>query len=159
MDELADSILIYLPLFYKKITTPKVSDIEKSNYKRRTLEHYQILGVLEHHNNLAISEIGKRLMISKPKMTSHIDKLVSDGMVERIPNKKDRRVIKISLTTKGYDYIKESRIFVNNNIKNNLAPLNSEELEQLGECIKNIKNKVLLRIENNGSKNRTPNTD
>lgn len=145
MDELADSILIYLPLFYKKITTPKESDIDKTNYKKRTLEHYQILGILEHHNNLPISEIGKKLMISKPNMTSHIDKLVSEGMVKRIPNQKDRRVIKISITQEGYDYIKESRIFVNNNIKNNLSPLNSEELEQLSDCIENIRNKVLLR--------------
>lgn len=143
MDELADSILIYLPLFYKKITTPKESDLNKTNYKRRSMEQYQILGVLEHHNKLAISEIGKKLMIPKPNMTSNIDKLVSDGMVKRIPDSEDRRVIKISITQKGYDYIKESRIFIINNIKNNLAPLNGKELENLNECIKNIRNKVL----------------
>lgn len=143
MDELADSILIYLPLFYKKITTPKESDLNKTNYKRRTMEQYQILGVLEHHNKLAISEIGKKLMIPKPNMTSNIDKLVSDGMVKRIPDREDRRVIKISITQKGYEYIKESRIFIINNIKNNLAPLDGNELENLNECIKNIRNKVL----------------
>ena len=160
MNELVNSILIYLPLFYKKITTPNEAHVKNSSYKRANMEHYQILGILEHHNNLPISEIGKKLLISKPNMTSHIDKLVLEGMVERIPNTKDRRVIKILITQKGHDYIKESRKWVNKNIKNNLSPLNSEELEQMYTCIETLKNKVLRNEEDyNGIKTTARNTD
>ncbi len=160
MDELVDSILIYLPLFYKKITSLNNSNLEDSCYKKKATDHYQILGLLEHHNNLPISEIGKRLLISRPNMTSHINKLVSEGMVTRLPNKEDRRVIKISITHEGSNYIKESRKWVNNNIKNNLSPLNQEELQQMYKCIDNIKNKVLMiEDDHHGNKNTQKNTN
>ncbi len=86
--------------------------------------------------------------------------LFLEGMVERIPDTKDRRVIKISITQKGHDYIKESRKWVNKNIKNNLSPLNSKELEQMYSCIETLKNKVLKNEEDhNGIKPTTRNTD
>ncbi|SQC01138.1 MarR family winged helix-turn-helix transcriptional regulator [Clostridium tetanomorphum] len=60
-----------------------------------------VLGVLYEEESLPISEIGKKLEISKPQMTVIIDKLIKQDLVERIPDKKDRRVININLTTKG----------------------------------------------------------
>lgn len=144
MDHLVDSLLIYMPMFYKKITTAKDTDLKKSSYKKRTADHYQILGLLEHYNHLPISEIGKRLLISRPNMTSHIDKLVSDGMVRRIPDNSDRRVIKIGITQEGLNYIKESRKWVNDNIRENLSALSPEELLEMYSCIEKIKTKILM---------------
>ena len=144
MDRLVDSLLIYMPMFYKKITTAKDTDLKKSSYKKRTADHYQILGLLEHYNHLPISEIGKRLLISRPNMTSHIDKLVSEGLVRRIPDNTDRRVIKIEITQEGLNYIKESRKWVNNNIRENLSSLSPEELLEMYSCIEKIKTKILM---------------
>lgn len=45
-----------------------------------------------------MSEIGRKVCISKSNMTSLIDKLVEEGLVERSPYKNDRRVINISIT-------------------------------------------------------------
>ncbi len=144
MDRLVDSLLIYLPMFYKKITTPEKMDLKKSSYKKKTADHYQILGLLEHYNHLPISEIGKKLLISRPNMTSHIDNLVSEGMVRRIPDSKDRRVVKIEITQNGLDYIKKSRKWVNNNIRENLKPFSQDELMEMYSCIERIKTKILM---------------
>lgn len=144
MDRLIDSLLIYMPMFYKKLTTSKETDIAKSSYKKRTADQYQILGLLEHYKYLPISEIGRKLLLSRPNMTAHLDKLVSEGLVERIPDDTDRRVINIGITQEGFDYIKESRTWVNNNIKDTLKVLNNEELVMMYTCIETIKSKILM---------------
>lgn len=154
MDHLVDSLLIYLPMFYKKITTAKETDLKKSSYNKRTTDHYQILGLLEHYNYLSISEIGKRLLISRPNMTSHIDNLVSEGMVKRIPDNNDRRVIKVEITPEGLNYIKESRKWVNNNIRENLSSMSPDDLLEMYNCLEKIKTKILLIEEDHHDKTR-----
>lgn len=144
LDRLVDSLLIYMPMFYKKLTTAKKSDLKKSSYKKRTSDQYQILGLLEHYNHLPISEIGKKLLLSRPNMTAHLDKLVDEEMVERIPDEKDRRVINIRITQKGLDYINISKTWVRNNIRENLNVLNNEELAELDHCMETIKSKILM---------------
>lgn len=144
MDRLIDSLLIYMPMFYKKLTTSKETDLTKSSYKKRTADQYQILGLLEHYKFLPISEIGRRLMLSRPNMTAHLDKLVSEGLVERIPDETDRRVINIGITQQGLDYIKESRKWVTNNIRDTLKVLNNDELVKMYSCIETIKSKILM---------------
>ncbi|UTB31750.1 MAG: MarR family transcriptional regulator [Methanobacterium sp. ERen5] len=99
--------------------------------------------MLEHYDHLSISEIGKILLLSRPNMTAHLDKLVAEGMVERIPDETDRRVINIGITIKGLNYIKISRTWVKNNIKKTLMVLNDEELVELDHCTETIKSKIL----------------
>jgi DNA-binding MarR family transcriptional regulator len=144
MDRMIDSLLIYMPMFYKKLTTAKETDIKKSSYKKRTMDQYQILGLLEHYKYLPISEIGMKLLLSRPNMTAHLDKLVSEGLVKRIPDETDRRVINIGITQEGLNYIKESRAWVKNNIKETLKALNNEELVLMYSCIETIKSKILM---------------
>ena len=43
-------------------------------------------------------------------MTKLLNKLIEEGMIERIPGEKDRRVINIDLTEKGNTYL-ENRFF------------------------------------------------
>jgi DNA-binding MarR family transcriptional regulator len=49
--------------------------------------------------NLAVSEVARRLVIPKSQMTHLIDQLVDLDIVARHPDAKDRRVINISLLT------------------------------------------------------------
>jgi DNA-binding MarR family transcriptional regulator len=92
-----------------------------------------------------MSEISRSVYISKSNMTSIIDKLVEDGLVERLPNKNDRRIIDISLTDKGNDLLRNWRKHSNNEIKMNLSLLSNEDLEKFYESVENIKN-ILLKI-------------
>lgn len=143
MNEMLDDIIVNLPIFNQKILASK-----DFHNKQTSTAYYQILGVLEDRGNLPISVIGDLLYISRPNMTSHIDKLVSDGMVERRPDENDRRIINIHITPAGKDFIHKSRVKVEENILKNLTCLNNEELEELYEAIQIIK-KVLLKIQRN----------
>ncbi len=140
-ENMVDNILIYYPLFYRRIKTSM--NMEKSLKYGKSDGYYQILGMLITSGPLPISKIGKQLHISKPNMTPLIDKLVKDEMVLRIRSEDDRRVINIEITEKGKNFLIEARKVVEENIKENLSKLNEKELETLNESLKNIKNLVL----------------
>jgi len=57
-----------------------------------------------------VSAIGKQLIIAKQNMTTLIDRLMNDGLVERRYDTKDRRIINILITEKGIQFLKESML-------------------------------------------------
>ncbi len=140
-EKMLDDFLIYFPVFYQKVISSK-----DFHSKQTSASYYQILGVLMHNESLPISVVGDILYISRPNMTSYIDRLVNDGMVQRIPDGQDRRIIRIKITPQGMDFIKKSRVLVEENMLENLSPLNSEELEDLYQAINIIKT-TLMKIE------------
>ncbi|MBI5680660.1 MAG: MarR family transcriptional regulator [Methanobacterium sp.] len=142
-EKLVDNLLIYYPLFYRKIKTSMSP--EKSLKYGKTDGYYQILGMLMISGPLPISQIGRKLYISKPNMTPLIDKLVNDKMVNRLRSKKDRRIINIEITEHGKEFMFEARKMVEENIKNNLSNLTNMDLEILNESLRNIK-KLSLKI-------------
>ncbi|HBQ63354.1 MAG TPA: hypothetical protein DD727_00185, partial [Clostridiales bacterium] len=93
--------------------------------------HYQILITLKNEGMLSVSDIGRRLMISKPNMTPLIDKLLSFGFVNRVPDVKDRRIVNISLTDEGRSYLDERRRRNQHFLGEKLARLPEGELDEL----------------------------
>ena len=136
LEQIADNLLSFGPLFHKKLMHPKTGPC---NINLMSPIH-PILIMLSHCGPTPISEIGKRLYISKPNMTSLLDKLIAEGKVERIPDDRDRRIINIAITDKGKEFSHECRDMVVGNIKNNLADLSNENIEILLTSLKNIKN-------------------
>jgi DNA-binding MarR family transcriptional regulator len=86
-----------------------------------------------------VSEIGRKVCISKSNMTSLIDKLVEEGLVERSPYKNDRRVINISITEKGHEQLWSWRKHQNKQIRRKLSSLSNEDLEELYESLETLK--------------------
>ena len=97
LNKMVDDLYLFFPLFRKKLFK------HKKNLKQKKIPHsfYHILKVLKKRGELPMSEIGRLVYISKSNMTSLIDKLVENGLAERLPDKNDRRVINIALTDKG----------------------------------------------------------
>lgn len=94
-----------------------------------------------------MSEIGRKVHISKSNMTSLIDKLVENALAERLPDQNDRRVINISITDKGKDVLRDWRIYSNNEIKKSLSVLSEEDLEKFYHSVENIKD-ILYKLGN-----------
>ena len=143
-EKLVDNILIYYPLFYRKVKT-SMND-EKSLKYTKSDGYYQILGILITSGPLPISNVGRQLHISKPNMTPLIDKLVEDGWVKRSRSDKDRRIINIEITGEGKKFLFEARKVVEVNIKENLKNLNENDLNILNDSLENIK-KLVLKID------------
>jgi DNA-binding MarR family transcriptional regulator len=142
LNKMVDDLYLFFPLFRKKLFK------HKKNLKQKKIPHsfYHILKVLKKRGELPMSEIGRLVYISKSNMTSLIDKLVENGLAERLPDKNDRRVINIALTDKGKDLLKDWRKYSNTEIKMNLSTLSNEDLEKFYESIENIRD-ILLKMD------------
>lgn len=136
-----DNLLIYYPLFYRKIKTSMSR--EQSLKYGKSDGYYQIMGMLMSWGPMPISKIGKALYISKPNMTPLIDKLVKEKRVKRIRSEDDRRIVNVEITEEGRNFMLEAREVVEDTIKGNLSNFNNEDLEILNESLKNIKRLVL----------------
>ena len=141
LNKMVDDLYLFFPLFRKKLFKHKKS----LNQKKMPHSYYHILKVLMIRGELPMSEIGRRVYISKSNMTSIIDKLVENGLAERLPDKNDRRVINITITPNGKDLLMNWRKHYNNDIKMNLSTLSDEDIKKFYESIENMK-EILLKM-------------
>ena len=101
--------------------------------------HSQILAVLKKEGQQPISEVAKKLFISTPNMTKLLNKLIDEGMIERIPGEKDRRIININLTEKGSTYLKSSFLEIQSSLKDKISSLPDEKLDKLNDSLITLK--------------------
>jgi len=97
--------------------------------------HMRVIIYLARSGVSSISEVAKNLVISKPNMTPIIDKLISEGMINRYNDPKDRRILRIELTDKAHGFIKKQEEVIKNNLAKKISSLNSEDLEALGNHV------------------------
>lgn len=107
--------------------------------------HIEILFTLEQTGQQPVSEVGKRLYISKPHMTNLVDKLTDEGFIARNPDQKDRRIINIELTESGSHFLSKFKDSIRERVKGKLSALTEEDLDLLARSLENIK-KVLSNI-------------
>ena len=143
LEGIADSFLLFFPLFYRKIL--RVASSKKRVNPINT--QFQALAIVMHSGNLQTSEIGRRLGISSPNMTPLIDRLIEKGYAERLSDSKDRRVIKIGISEKGRRFVAGRRRLARNEIKRNLSTLSLEEVVVLSTAIETFK-QVIARVGN-----------
>ncbi|MBI5460228.1 MarR family winged helix-turn-helix transcriptional regulator [Methanobacterium sp.] len=143
LDKIVDDLYLFFPLFRKKIFKHK----RRLHQGKIPHSYYHVLKILDKHGDLPMSEIGRKVHISKSNMTSLIDKLVENGLTERLPDQNDRRVINISITNKGKDILRDWRKYSNNEIKKSLSVLSEEDLEKFYESVENIKD-ILYKLGN-----------
>lgn len=138
MKTITDNIFI-LPAFFQKVSSSK-------ERKHKSPIYYQILLMLEEEGDLPISQISSKLFMSRPNMTWSINKLVEDGVVKRVADAKDGRVVRVSITPQGNEFLKKSRVQLDKYIRMNLSPLNDQEIEELYNCLETTK-KLLSKIQ------------
>ncbi len=74
-----------------------------------TQPQFGVLEMLGHLGPLTTGDIGKRMLVTGGCTTVILDNLEKDGLIERIRNSEDRRVINVQLTARGQATFK--RIF------------------------------------------------
>ena len=98
-----------------------------------------MLRISERKGALPLSAMGKQLFIAKQNMTTFIDKLMNEGLVERKNDAADRRVINIVITEKGRGLLKEKRQGLKRIVDKNLSKLSDEDIESLRSVFKVIR--------------------
>ena len=141
LELIVQNFVTIMPLFQKKLIRRDCGFAHDSlNHS-----HFQIMVVLKENGKLSISDVAKRLLISTPNMTKLINKLIDEEMIERIPDKKDRRIINIDLTEKGKKYLESKFKHVQSTLKERLSTLPDGQLNKLNSSLENLRD-VLMEI-------------
>ncbi|MBN1822212.1 MAG: MarR family transcriptional regulator [Prolixibacteraceae bacterium] len=74
---------------------------KQSDLKDLTIKQLHCIQLIEQFHNPTLSELAKKLKITKPSTTSIIDKLDEKGYVKKVKSDIDRRSAHIHLTEKG----------------------------------------------------------
>ena len=86
-----------------------------------------------------MSAIAKELSVTVGTLTIAINNLVKKGYVNRVRSQEDRRVVLISLSSKGERAFEHHKKFHEEMIEATLQDLNREETEVLVRALKNLK--------------------
>ncbi|OPY35905.1 MAG: DNA-binding transcriptional repressor MarR [Methanoregula sp. PtaU1.Bin051] len=139
IDRTAGHLLSLIPLYRHKILKQShgITGIQGAQFR--------LLHILSQNGTQRMSEIGRRLYISKPYMTALVDSLIRDGFVRRQPDPKDRRVIRIAITGKGQLRLSTMAALIKENIGHDLSSLETSDLEILCRALQDLRT-VLEKI-------------
>ncbi len=135
VDGISESALQLFPLL-KRLFNGEAGDPALAPLRNQT---YHILRILERSQPLPVSAIGKQLIIAKQNMTTLIDRLMKDGLVERRFDTSDRRVINVFITKKGIKFLQESMMGLKKIVRQNLSELGDEDIESLYNALQIIR--------------------
>ena len=141
MNTLTSELLDLLVQIHNKLLNP--SEMIKGSIFPPS--HIKVIFYLSHKKSMSVSQMAKCLDISKPNMTPIIDKLISDGYVDRYQDPNDRRKINVELTEKAHNFLKEKKIEIKNNLIDKLSSLEEEDLIELSFIIKDM-HKIILKL-------------
>jgi len=130
---ITDDIISTKPLFYRAFGRPF------SPSPTITPGAYYVLMLLAGEGEMSMSEIGDKLNVSKPNVTTLIDKLTGSKLTGRLPDKQDRRIIKIRLTKKGADFVEKNKQIFREQISEKLLTLTDKELNTFVTSMHNLK--------------------
>ena len=103
-----------------------------------TPAQFGALETLGHVGPLTLGELCKKQLVSGGNMTVVVDNLEKEGLVERIPGKEDRRMIRVQLTTKGKKLFDEIFVQHAKKVADLASVLTEQEQEELGRLLKKL---------------------
>ncbi|SMB79609.1 MarR family transcriptional regulator, 2-MHQ and catechol-resistance regulon repressor [Desulfonispora thiosulfatigenes DSM 11270] len=92
-------------------TAEILNNINDKFYKKFKLTRVQFKALLFLYSctseGITLSSISEKMDITRPTTTSLIDRMVASGLAERVDNEDDRRSIRVIITDKGKEIMKE----------------------------------------------------
>jgi MarR family 2-MHQ and catechol resistance regulon transcriptional repressor len=102
------------------------------------LSDFMVLEALLHKGSMTISEIGEKVLLAAPSMTSAIDRLEKLECVVRKSSKQDRRIRVVELTEHGRVFISDLYKRHARSLESISDVLNRTEKEKLRESLKKL---------------------
>ncbi|HWQ78731.1 MAG TPA: MarR family transcriptional regulator [Anaerovoracaceae bacterium] len=84
---------------------------------------------------VSMTDLAASSFVSKPNLTTTVDRLCADGLVERSADINDRRVVNVALTPKGLDFLSRHKEEVAAFIESRLALLDDPDLVKLKRAL------------------------
>ena len=68
---------------------------------------WRVLATLAGSPGETVSGLAESCLLQQPTMTKLLDRMVRDGLVKRLPDARDRRVVRIQMTPRGESVVTE----------------------------------------------------
>ncbi len=88
---------------------------------------FGVLEALLHKGDLPINALGNKVLLTSSSMTAAVDRLESQGLVERKNDPNDRRARLVSLTSKGQRLIEQAFKIHAKDMEKIMSPLSEQE--------------------------------
>ena len=120
-----------------------------------TVNQYNVLRILRgsHPDTRTCSEISGRMIERDPDITRLLDRLSKQGLVDRSRDDRDRRVVRVGITSDGLDLLARLDRPASNESGSVLQGLTAPELEQLRAAL----NTVVAHLDDQPSDNEDEN--
>lgn len=84
-----------------RVTESQLREFLRAQHES-TMPRFDVMAALHRADGeLTMTELSRRLLVSNGNTTTVIDRLESDGLVQRVPSTADRRIINVALTAAG----------------------------------------------------------
>jgi DNA-binding MarR family transcriptional regulator len=105
-----------------------------------TVSQYNVLRILRgaKPTRLTCSEISSRMVTRDPDITRLLDRLAARGLVDRVRDHKDRRVVEVGITKAGLALLEKLDPAVDQFPRAVLSRLEPKQLEQLGAILQQV---------------------
>jgi MarR family 2-MHQ and catechol resistance regulon transcriptional repressor len=103
-----------------------------------TPTQFGVLEALYHLGPMMLSELAQKHLKSPNNLTVVTDNLEKHGLVRRVRDEKDRRVVRVFLTDTGRDLIRRVFPVHARNVVAQMSVLTPEEQEQLGCLLRRL---------------------
>lgn len=99
---------------------------------------FRILTILQEIKSCSMSRLSVELALTQAAITGVVDKLESQGFVGRARNNEDRRVVTISMTSRGKEMLRKALKVHTEFVERSLGSLSREELLQLSSILRKL---------------------
>jgi DNA-binding MarR family transcriptional regulator len=100
-----------------------------------TFVQLKTLRYIEEHNNPTMKDVALELGITPPSVTALIVPFILHGLVKRIYDKNDHRIVRLALTTKGKVHLTEQYNSMAEKMGKLLSNLNEEQIKNFKEIL------------------------
>ena len=109
-----------------------------------TMERYLVLTTVKYHDApVRITDVARWVERSTNSVSMIVDRMVKAGLLRRVRDKKDRRVVNVSLTSKAEDMLEPANMAAWEFMQQSMSPLSYEDKRTLAGLFKMMNHKLL----------------
>lgn len=136
IDDIFAELISVFPVFTKKFLELSENIIRNKGITRA---HVKLMYFLKIEGACTMTDLGKKLYVSKPNITVLVNKLVYFNMVKRMFDENDRRIIYIELTAIGHISLEKHTEAMKAVFYKRMQKFNIDDLAMLKETLNNMK--------------------
>jgi DNA-binding MarR family transcriptional regulator len=137
--------LIIAEIFPEVMHRLRGNDPVPAQIRGLTLHQLHALHTVRAEGNCTMGGLARRLHISLGAATGLVDRLIQQGLLERRPDAKDRRIVRLQLTERGRRFHGRGHREASRRVAERLSVLTPEEQTQVAQALLMLRDALSTR--------------